>query len=72
MIKGQILTDKLDDDVIRIVRDSPVRISEIAKKTGRDFNTVRYRVLDLERHGILKITKVNQRTVLVSIRDDAA
>jgi predicted transcriptional regulator len=69
MIKEQILTDKLDDDIIRIVK-TPARISEIARTTGRDFNTVRYRVHDLERHGILTITKVNQRTVLVSIRDD--
>lgn len=70
MIKDQILTDKLDDDIIQIVTKKRYsRIGDIAKQTGRKFNTVRYRVYDLERHGILTITKTNRRTVLVSVKE---
>jgi predicted transcriptional regulator len=56
MRNSVILKDKIDRDLYRNISISPgIRISELSRKTKMHYATCRYRLLILEREGIIKI-----------------
>jgi predicted transcriptional regulator len=66
MIANHAIKDKLDMDIVREVTENQgVRLCELSRILNRDVMTIRYRILELERNGILRLDRGNHRTLTI-------